>query len=184
MSTEINPWKKLSTKNVYENPWIKVEEDKIINPAGNPGIYGKVIFKNKAVGVVPLDNEGNIYLVGQYRYPLDEYSWEIPEGGSPIGEENPLETAKRELKEETGLIAQKWTLLGRIHTSNSVTNEEGFMYLAQELSQAEAEPEDCEELKTKKIHLTEAVQMVMDSKITDSISMTAILMTDRILNIK
>lgn len=176
MQTEKNPWKKLSTQNIYENPWIKVEEDQVLNPSGKPGIYGKVLFKNKAVGVVPIDTEGNIYLVGQFRYPLNEYSWEIPEGGSPIGTENPLETAVRELKEETGLEAQNWELLGKIHTSNSVTDEEGFIYLAQKLIQNMANPEDCEDIKVMKIPFLKAVDMVLNSEITDSISMVGILM--------
>lgn len=183
MNPENNPWKKISSKDIYENPWIKVEEDQIINPAGNEGIYGKVSFKNKAVGVVPLDNEGFVYLVGQYRYPLDEYSWEIPEGGCPIGLEEPVETAKRELKEETGLIAQKMTLVSRIHTSNSVTNEEGFIYLAENLSQTEAEPEETEDLKIKKILLSKAVEMVLNSQITDSISIAGIMIAARLKGI-
>lgn len=183
MNTETNTWQKLFTRNIYENPWIKVEEDQIINPAGKAGIYGKVLFKNKAIGVLAIDNEGFIYLVGQFRYPLNEYSWEIPEGGCPIGEENPIEAAKRELKEETGLIAEKWSLLNRIHTSNSVTDEEGFIFLAENLSQHSAEPEETEDLKVKKVLLSDAVQMVLKSEITDSISMAAILIAARKFNV-
>ncbi|TAF75334.1 MAG: NUDIX hydrolase [Bacteroidetes bacterium] len=183
MNTETNTWQTLSTRNIYENPWIKVEEDQIINPTGKAGIYGKVLFKNKAIGVLAIDNEGFIYLVGQFRYPLNEYSWEIPEGGCPIGEENPIEAAKRELKEETGLIAEKWSLLNRIHTSNSVTDEEGFIFLAENLSQHSAEPEETEDLKVKKVLLTDAVQMVLKSEITDSISMAAILIAARKFNV-
>lgn len=183
MNTETNTWQKISTRNIYENPWIKVEEDQIINPAGKAGIYGKVLFKNKAIGVLAIDNEGFIYLVGQFRYPLNEYSWEIPEGGCPIGEENPIEAAKRELKEETGLIAEKWSLLNRIHTSNSVTDEEGFIFLAENLSQHSAEPEETEDLKVKKVLLSDALQMVLKSEITDSISMAAILIAARKFNV-
>lgn len=183
MNRETNTWQKLSTRNIYENPWIKVEEDQIINPAGKAGIYGKVLFKNKAIGILAIDNEGFIYLVGQFRYPLNEYSWEIPEGGCPIGEENPIEAAKRELKEETGLIAEKWSLLNRIHTSNSVTDEEGFIFLAENLSQHSAEPEETEDLKVKKVLLSDAVQMVLKSEITDSISMAAILIAARKFNV-
>ena len=113
-----NPWTTISSEVKYENPWIKLKEDKVITPAGTEGIYGVVSFKNKAIGIVPVDENGNVYLVGQWRYPLEAYSWEIPEGGGPEGEK-PLETAKRELKEETGLMASKWTLLGKLHTSNS-----------------------------------------------------------------
>lgn len=183
MNTETNTWQTLSTRNIYENPWIKVEEDQIINPGGKAGIYGKVLFKNKAIGILAIDNEGFIYLVGQFRYPLNEYSWEIPEGGCPIGEENPIEAAKRELKEETGLIAEKWSLLNRIHTSNSVTDEEGFIFLAENLSQHSAEPEETEDLKVKKVLLSYAVQMVLKSEITDSISMAAILIAARKFNV-
>ncbi|MDX2188584.1 MAG: NUDIX hydrolase [Bacteroidota bacterium] len=178
-----NPWKVNSSKITYENPWIKVVENQVTNPAGNPGIYGIVHFKNVATGVVALDKELNIYLVGQYRFPLNEYSWEIPEGGSPIGKENPLETAKRELLEEAGLIATKWTEIGKIHTSNSVCDEVGYIYLAEDLTQNDAEPEETEELQVKKVSLAKAVQMVINQEITDGISMTGILIAARLFKI-
>src|SRR5882672_4877860 len=122
-----NPWKTLSSEKIYENPWIKVEEHQVINPAGGKGIYGKVHFKNIAIGIIPLDAQGNTWLVGQHRYVLDEWSWEIPEGGGPI-KKNILDSAKRELKEETGLTARKWTQLMKIHLSNSVSDEVGFIF--------------------------------------------------------
>ena len=175
-----NPWKTTSTKGIYENPWISVREDQVINPSGNPGIYGVVHFKNKAIGIIPVDEEGYTYLVGQYRYALEEYSWEIPMGGGPIGIDI-LASAKRELKEETGLIANKWTNVARIHTSNSVTDEEGFIFLAQELTQGETEFEDTEDLKIQKLHLREAVEMVMDNEITDSLSVGGILKVAKLL---
>jgi 8-oxo-dGTP pyrophosphatase MutT (NUDIX family) len=171
-----NPWKTLSSKTIYDNPWISVREDQIINPAGKNGIYGVVNFKNKAIGIVPVDEEGNIYLVGQFRYTLNEYSWEIPEGGGPQGEE-PLETAKRELQEETGYTATEWTDLGRIHTSNSVTDEEGFLFMARRLQAGPSAPEETEALHVKKVSLAEAVEMVMDGTITDSLSIAGILKT-------
>jgi 8-oxo-dGTP pyrophosphatase MutT (NUDIX family) len=176
--TTENNWKTLSSETVYENAWLELSHRDVINPSGNKGIYGLVKFKNQAIGVIPIDEEGNIYLVGQYRYAIDEYSWEIPEGGGLLGTD-PLEAAKRELKEETGLVAAKWTKLARIHTSNSATNEEGFLYIAEELTQMDAEPEDTEDLQVKKIPLIEAVDMVMRSEITDSLSVCAILMTAR-----
>lgn len=179
---EANNWKTLDNRTAYENAWIQVEHRDVITPAGNPGIYGVVKFKNKAIGIVPLDDEGFVYLVGQYRYPLDEYSWEIPEGGGPLGQD-PLAAAKRELKEETGLEAERWERIGRIHTSNSVTDEEGFIYMAQGLTPGEAEPEETEELRLKKVPLTEAVDMVMRAEITDSISMCGILMAARLMGV-
>ncbi|MBK6264671.1 NUDIX hydrolase [Marivirga sp. S37H4] len=173
-----NPWKKISSEIKYENPWIKVEEDQVINPSGGESIYGRVHFKNIAIGIIPIDEDGNTWLVGQYRYPLNEYSWEIPEGGSPEGEDL-LATAKRELKEETGLTASHWEQFMRIHTSNSVSDEVGYVFLARGLTEGETEFEETEELKIKKLPLQEALEMVMRGEISDSISMAALLKLDR-----
>ncbi|MDJ1494875.1 NUDIX hydrolase [Cytophagaceae bacterium DM2B3-1] len=178
-----NPWKTLSTKEIYTNPWIQVTESQVVNPGGGNGIYGVVHFKNKAIGIVPVDEEGYTWLVGQYRYPLNEYSWEIPEGGGPLNED-PLESAKRELKEETGFTASQWTLISRIHTSNSVCNEEGFIYMAQQLTAGETQPEETEDLILRRVHLSEAVEMVMQNQITDSLSIAGLLKAARILNIQ
>ncbi|KPQ08877.1 MAG: ADP-ribose pyrophosphatase NudF [Algoriphagus marincola HL-49] len=175
-----NPWKTLSLKRIYENPWISVEEHDILNPAGNPGIYGKVHFKNKALGIIPIDQFGNTWLVGQFRYTLNEYSWEIPMGGGPIGQDI-LESAQRELKEETGLTAKKWTEVLRIHTSNSVTDEEGFVFLAEDLEEGEPEFEETEVIKIQKLPFEEAVQWVMEGKITDGISIAGILKVSKLL---
>jgi 8-oxo-dGTP pyrophosphatase MutT (NUDIX family) len=180
---ERNPWTRLSSMPVYENPWIAVREDKVLKPNGEPGIYGVVSFKNKAIGIIPLSAEGDTWLVGQYRYTLDEYSWEIPMGGSPIGEEDILTTAKRELQEETGLTASQWELLGRLHTSNSVTDEEGFVFLASQLQQGDTRFEDTEILKIKRLPLTEALEWVMSGRITDAISVAGLLMLARKLGI-
>ncbi len=170
-----NPWKTLSSKEIYNNRWIQVEEHNVINPAGGDGIYGKVHFKNKAIGIIPMDNEGNIWLVGQYRYTLNAYSWEIPEGGGPVGIP-PLESAQRELKEETGITATQWQLIMRFHTSNSVTDEEGFVFLAEELAFGESQLEETEaDLVVRKLPFREAVKMVMDGDITDSMSVAGIL---------
>lgn len=182
MDTYKNPWKVTSTEQIYDNPWISVKEDQVINPSGNPGIYGTVHFKNKAIGIIPIDEEGYTYLIGQYRYPLEEYSWEIPMGGGPIAIDI-LESAKRELKEETGFTAEKWTKIARIHTSNSVTDEEGFVFLAENLTLGETEFEDTEDLAIKKVSLKEAVEMVMKDEITDSISVGGILKVARIYGI-
>ena len=169
-----NPWKTLKTEKVYENPWIKVSHREVINPSGTKGIYGVVHFKNLAIGIVPLDESYNTWLVGQYRYTLNQYSWEIPEGGCPVGTE-PVESAKRELMEETGIEAQEWTKILDLHTSNSVTDEAGMAFVARKLSFGEANPEDTEELRVKKLPFEEALQMVFDGKITDSLSMIALM---------
>ena len=182
MEEHENPWQTLSSRTVYENPWISIRHEEVINPGGGAGIYGVVHMKNTATGVVPLDAEGYTYLVGQYRYTLSEYSWEIPEGGSPEGTD-PLESAKRELREETGFSAAKWTTLSRIHTSNSVTDEAGFIYLAEELTAGETAPEETEDLKVWRLPLKEAVQLVMDNRITDSISIVGLLKAARLKGI-
>ena len=170
---ETNPWQLIDTTIVYDNAWIKVREDKVIRPDGADGIYGVVHFKNKAVGVLPIDKDGSIILVGQYRYPLDQYSWEIPEGGCPH-EEDTLEAAKRELLEETGLTAKNWKLVGSAHLSNSVSDEIGYWYEATDLSQGEAQPEGCEELSLHRVPFKEALNMVISGEITDSVSVMAI----------
>ena len=175
-----NPWTKLSSKTLYDNPWITVVEDEVLNPKGGQGIYGTVQFKNLAIGIIPLDENQNTWLVGQYRYPLDEYSWEIPMGGGPLNID-PLESAKRELKEETGLSAKSWKKFIKIHTSNSVTNEVGYGYLATDLTEGETEFEDSEDLVIKKIPFQEAYEMCLDGAITDSLSLAAILKAKTIL---
>lgn len=176
MSTEKekNPWTIIGRNAIYDNPWISLTEFQVLNPSGNNGIYGKVHFKNKAIGIVPLDAEHNTYLVGQYRFPLDEYSWEIPEGGCPL-DTDPLESAKRELEEETGLTANEWTYLQEVHLSNSVSDEHGHIYLARDLQQGHAAPEETEELQVKKITIDDACQLIREGKITDSITIIGLL---------
>ncbi|MBO2013133.1 NUDIX domain-containing protein [Hymenobacter negativus] len=175
-----NPWQTLSTEVKYHNPWISVREDQVLNPGGGRGIYGVVTMKNKALGIVPVDAEGNTWLVGQYRYPLNEYSWEIPMGGGPV-ELDCLESAQRELKEETGMTAARWTCIARLHTSNSVTDEEGFVYLAEDLTQGDVEPEETEDLRLWKLPLAEAIRMVMDDRITDCVSVAGLLKAEKVL---
>jgi len=175
-----NPWTTLSSKEFYDNKWIQVVEHQVINPAGGEGIYGKVHFKNKAIGIVALDKENNIWLVGQWRYPLNEWSWEIPEGGGPL-QDKILESAKRELKEETGLVANTWTMIQRTHLSNSVSDEEGFIFLAEDLTQHVSELEDTEaDMKVWKLPFSEALQMVLDGKITDSLTVMGLLKLARL----
>ena len=175
-----SPWTTHSVHTAYENPWIKVTHHEVTTPGGSPGVYGKVHFKNIAVGIVPIDEEGNTWLVGQYRYVLDQYTWEIPEGGCPVGTD-PLVTAKRELKEETGLTAQSWEQIQYLHLSNSVTDEEGYAFLARDLEFGEAQPEDTEELQVRKLPLQEAVEMIHNGQITDALSIIALLKATQIL---
>lgn len=181
MSHPRNPWRINSTKNVYETPWIEVSHHEVINPANKPGIYGTVHFKNLAIGIIPLDEDYNTWIVGQWRFPLNSYSWEIIEGGGPL-KDSPLDSAKRELKEETGIIATKFTLLCNMHTSNSATDEYCHIYLAQGLSFEESEPEESEDLVVKKLPFETVYQMVMNGEITDSLSMVGILKTKLLLN--
>jgi 8-oxo-dGTP pyrophosphatase MutT (NUDIX family) len=173
MSETENPWKILSKKNIYDNPWINLTEYDVINPSGGKGIYGKVHFKNIAVGIIPLDDEMNIWIVGQYRFTIDQYSWEIPEGGGIVGTD-PLEAAKRELREETGLVAAKWTETMRLYLSNSVSDELCIVYLAQQLELKNAMPEETEKILVKKIPFAEAYRMVQEGIITDVMSVAAI----------
>lgn len=174
MEQESNPWKTIHEEIRYENDWIRIEHHDVIKPNGEPGIYGKVHFKNTAIAVLPIDKDGNTYLVGQYRYTINSYSWELPEGGCLS--ESPLDAAKRELKEETGLIAEKWTFLGEQYLSNSVTDEKSMMFLAENLSLQAAEPESTEVLQLKKIPVQEAIQMALNGEIKDVLS-AATLMT-------
>ena len=169
-----NPWTKLSSKNIYDNKWISIKEDQVLNPNDNPGIYGVVHFKNLAMGIIPLDGENNTWLIGQYRYPLDLYSWEIPEGGGPLGID-PLESAKRELEEEAGIKAANWTKIQECHLSNCTTDELGIIYTAQELEIGEPNPDDDEMLELKKLPFEEAYNMVVKGEITDSLSVIGIL---------
>ena len=170
----INPWKTLKSDVVFETKWIKVTKHDVLNPSGTAGLYGTVSFKNLAIGIIPIDNEGFTWLVGQWRYPLEAYSWEIIEGGGPLAVD-PLESAKRELKEEAGLHAQKYTLICNMHTSNSVSDEYCYIYVAQDLTLVGAEPDENEDLTLKRIPFEKAVEMVMKGEITDSLSVAGIL---------
>jgi len=178
---EKNPWTTLSSEVKYDNPWIKVTEYQVLNPSGGAGIYGVVGFKNLAIGILPLDEDLNTWLVGQYRYTLNEYSWEIPEGGGPEGS-TPLESAQRELIEETGITAQKWTKILDMNTSNSVTDEVGVAYIAQDLSFGEAAPEDTEDLQVRKLPFQEVFEMAMRGDIQDGLSLVTIFKTKLLLD--
>lgn len=174
-------WHTHTVETVYDNPWITVSHREVTAPTGNPAIYGMVHFKNLAIGVVPIDEYGNTWLVGQQRYTLNQYAWEIPEGGGLL-DEDPLVTAQRELREETGISARRWTPLLTLHTSNSVTDEVGHTFIAQGLTFGEKDYDDTERLTVVKLPLEEAVARVMNGEITDSLAMTSLLKVQRLLD--
>jgi len=175
---DISPWTTHRTRIVYDNPWLSVSESDVTNPGGGEGIYGVVHYKTRAIGVVPIDDEDNTWLVGQYRYAMSTFEWEIPEGGCPPDEE-PVDAALRELKEETGLIAAKCdVLLDNLALSNSVTDERCTIFIATELTPGDASPEESEELSIRKLPLSKAIEMVHKGAITDSVSVMALLKLD------
>lgn len=176
---KIGPWTRLSCESVYDNPWLHVTQEQVLTPAGSSAIYGKVHFKNLAIGIVPLDKHLNTVLVGQHRYTLDQYSWEIPMGGGAL-DIDPLISAQRELSEETGLHGGDWQCLFKLHTSNSVTDEAGYVYLATNLQQGEQQLEDSEsDLVLKTLPIAEALDMVARGEITDVISIAGLYAVDR-----
>lgn len=168
-----NPWKRLSSKLIYQNNWIRVREDQVVTPTGTNGIYG-VVEAHPALSVVPLTNDLETYIVGQYRYTLDVYSWEVPEGGGAPGEKT-LDGAKRELLEETGLTADTWTFLGDLYTSNSFTNEVGYIYLAEDLHQGAAQPDHTEDLVIKRVPFRKAWEMVLNHEIRDALAVISLM---------
>jgi 8-oxo-dGTP pyrophosphatase MutT (NUDIX family) len=174
MDEKKNPWTILSRESAYENDWIRVDHHEVLSPAGGPGIYGTVHFKNYATGVVPIDENGNVILVGQYRFPLNAYSWEIPEGGGtktvPI-----LESAQRELREECGVTAANWLEILGVDLSNSVSDESGTLFLAWNLSETSAQPEHTEQLQVARVPFWDAVARVKRGEIRDSLSVAGLL---------
>jgi 8-oxo-dGTP pyrophosphatase MutT (NUDIX family) len=176
---QIGPWLRKSTSVPYANPWIQVEHHEVKDPAGRSGVYGVVRFKHTALGCVPLHADGTVTLVGQHRYPLNEWSWEIPEGGGR--KDHPLlEEIQRELREETGLSAQEWIPLGRLHTSNSVCDETAHLWLARGLTEGSNQLDSTEgDLKVKRVPLSEAVEMALDGRLTDAISVAALVRAAR-----
>ncbi len=174
LPTYSNPWQTLSGKEVYDNPWIRVTQHQVIHPGGSEGIYGIVDFKNLAIGVIPIDEEGYTWLVGQYRYPLETYTWEIPEGGGPK-DRTPLESAQRELREETGIEASDWEEILQMDLSNSATTEKAYLYLARGLTFHEASPEESEDLKVKRVPVDELIDRVLAGELRDSLTVAATL---------
>jgi 8-oxo-dGTP pyrophosphatase MutT (NUDIX family) len=171
---ERNPWKTLKSEKVYDSPWIGLTKHDVLNPNGNPGTYSVVHFKNIALGVLALDEYYNTWIVGQFRYPINQYSWEIPEGGGKR-DVPPIDSAKRELLEETGITAKKWTKIQEMYLSNSASDEFCILYIAQDLNFGEAQPEDEEELQVRKLHFDELYKMVENGEITDSLTVAIVL---------
>ena len=169
-----NPWTVISRETRYENEWIRVDHHEVRKPTGGPGIYGVVHFKNHALGVVPVDDKGNTILVGQYRFPLGYYSWEIPQGGG-LANKPLIESAQRELREECGVAAKQWLQILGVDLSNSVTNEQGTAFLAWELTDGIAEPEDTEQLQVVRVPFWEAVKRAEKGEIRDLVSIAALL---------
>jgi 8-oxo-dGTP pyrophosphatase MutT (NUDIX family) len=170
---ERNPWTIQASEPVYSNPWIALTEHRVLNPKGKPGIYGEVHFRNLAIGIIPVDDDGHTWLVGQWRFPLQAYSWEIPEGGGPL-DIDPMVSAQRELLEETGLVAERWQLLQELHLSNSVSDERALIYLATGLTQHAPEPEDTEQLRLVRLPLQSAIDRMLAGQITDAMSVAGL----------
>ncbi len=173
---QMNPWTTLRSEKVYESPWIEVTKHDVLTPNNTEGTYSTVHFKNLAIGILALDKDLNTWIVGQYRYPIQQYSWEIPEGGGQLNVA-PLDSAKRELLEETGITANKWTKIQEMYLSNSVSDEYCILYIAQNLSFGEAHPDDEEELVTRKLHFNELYEMVISGEIMDSLTIATVLKT-------
>lgn len=167
------PWTRRTRRVAYENPWITIWHDEVIRPDGQPGVYGVVHFANLAAGVLALDDRDRVLLVGQHRYTLDDYSWEIPEGGVPAGD-SPLDGARRELLEETGVEAADWRELARVHLSNSVSDELAILFIATGLTHGIAAPEGTEELEVRWLPYEEVLAMTLDGRITDAMTVVAV----------
>jgi 8-oxo-dGTP pyrophosphatase MutT (NUDIX family) len=165
----VGPWRVHSARAVYSNPWIEVVDHAVTHPDGAPGQYGVVRFRNRAIGVLPLDDDGDVTLVGQHRFPLDRYSWELPEGGGALAEA-PLAAARRELKEETGLSAGLWLPLIEADLSNSVTDEATVCFLAAELTGGRTSPESSEALALRTVPFRRLYDDVLRGEIRDSLT--------------
>lgn len=169
------PWTVEAVRTVFDNPWIRVSDESVVRPDGSPGEYGVVHFKNRAIGVLPIDADGRVPLVGQHRYPLRRYSWELPEGGGPLTED-PVKAAKRELLEETGFSANAWHELASFDVSNSVTDEIAVCFLASELEAGAPAPEPTEVLQFRSLAFSELQELVLCGEIRDALTIIMVLM--------
>lgn len=175
--TARGPWTIHGEKLVYENPWMRVREYDVTRPDGKPGLYGVMEPRQLAIGVLPLFVDGTVMLVGQYRFALDCWSWELPEGGGPM-DDAPLDSAKRELAEETGLQAAEWLEFLQLDMSNSITDEKAIAFIAWDLAEGEAEPEGTEDIETRRVPFTEALREAMDGRIRDAFTLAMLLKAD------
>jgi 8-oxo-dGTP pyrophosphatase MutT (NUDIX family) len=175
MITPGRPWQADEGRTVYENPWLTLTEYAAIAPTGRPALYGVVRFANRAIAILPLHEDASVTLVGQNRFVFGDYSWEIPEGGAPM-DEDPLDGARRELAEETGLQAADWRQVLSVQMSNSVTNEVGVGYLAMGLSAAaEQAPDETEDLAVVRVPFRQALQLAVSGEIQDSLTVAMLL---------
>jgi len=171
--TAVGPWRRRSRETAYANPWIEVWHDEVDRPDGSAGIYGVVHFRSAAVAVIAVGDDGRVLLVGQHRYALDEYSWEVPEGGVPAGEDL-LDGARRELVEETGFEADDWRLVCRLSISNSVTDERGAIFIARGLRAGDASPDATEDLALRWATLDEVIDEIDRGEIHDLLTIAAV----------
>ncbi len=169
------PWKIRGRTIIHDSPWLRLTDHQVVQPDGRDGVYGVVQFKNLAIGILPIDAAGNVVLVGQHRFALGEYSWELPEGGGAL-DQPPLETAMRELREETGLVAGHYQPLCFYYPSNSVTNERAYGFVAWDLTEGEPQPDPTELFERRKIPFRDALELVISGEIADGFTMTMMLM--------
>ncbi|MFS2318086.1 NUDIX domain-containing protein [Maricaulis sp. D1M11] len=176
MNERRGPWTVTGKRTVYDTPWMQITDHDVIRPDGAPGVYGVMSPKNWALAILPVHADGTVTLVGQHRFATDHYSWEVPEGGGPK-DETPLDGARRELKEETGLTARSWQEIFRMDLSNSITDEHAYGFLAMDLTQGEAEPEGTEVLSLRRVPFMSALQAAMSGQIKDALTITILLRT-------